>query len=398
MRLLLLLLTFVFFLPTASAQISSTRTFIFGHSLLDHRPPAIPTPSNETTVPHWVYLLAKDAGYDYAAGGQYGFLPQHERLPPIAQWGYDSVPGVWESDTEPFSAADINEVIITAGNFMQWQGPDQDYPGDPGVTPISATENILDWVGAQEEGVRFYIYENWPDMAGYLNNGFPPTSGEFTNYNDYTTGEFHDWWIIYQDALLASRPAVNVRMVPVGPILARLLSGELPVEIPLTELYEDDAPHGRATLYFLAGLITYQATFAEQASANYEVPDIVHPVIRENYTNIVSFIWEELLAFNDDAGTSRVFFDRPNSIGDSPATVSLFSVAPNPGTGRFRLTGPEGHYMFSLVDGVGREIQLKKSTGSEHYVDLGRFPPGFYSLLVQDQRSGRRETIRLVVE
>lgn len=393
MRLLfLLLISCSAFLPLTAQE---TRTFIFGHSLLDHRPPAIPTPSNETTIPHWVYLLAKEAGTDYAAGGQYGFLPQHRRVPPIAQWGYDSVPGVWESDTEPFSAADITEVIITAGNFMQWQGPDEEYPGDPGITPISATEDILDWVGEQEEDVRYYLYENWPDMAGYLNNGFPPSGDEFANYNAYTLGDFHDWWLEYQDALLVSRPEVQVRMIPVGPILARLFSGVLPTAIPLTELYEDDAPHGRASLYFLAALATYMGTFSEPAPASYEVPEIVHPVIRDNYATIVTFMWEELLAFNDDDGNSRVFFSRPNSANDYAFDVAPFTVFPNPTRAGVTLEGPAGAFTLLLTDALGRKLQEAPLQGERPFLSLAEHPAGWYFLQLRENSGKIVQVLRV---
>ena len=60
-------------------QTSDIKSFMFGHSLMDHRPPLVPTPSNETTIAHWIYLLSQEAGNTYAATGQYGFLPQHHR-------------------------------------------------------------------------------------------------------------------------------------------------------------------------------------------------------------------------------------------------------------------------------------------------------------------------------
>lgn len=292
----------------ANTQTNPLRMFIFGHSLLDHRPPINPTPSDETTVPHWLHLLSQEAGYDYFAGGQYGFLPQHANLPPISQWGYDIVAPVWESDTETFGEADINTVLITAGNFMQWQPADEDYPGNPGVSPVSATEDILDWLMDQGDNPRCYIYENWPDMAPYLGSGFPPTETEFAQYNSYTTGDFHTWWLDYQDFLLQSRPAINVRMIPVGPIMSGLHTGLLADQIPYTELYEDDAPHGRASTYFLAALITYMAIYEEPAPLTYSVPTIVHQTIRDNYSAIVNFAWSELQNFNDDMGTSRVFY------------------------------------------------------------------------------------------
>lgn len=325
MKYLLLILTFLCTCGPAQAQ-THEGLFIFGHSLIDHRPPLIPTPSNETTVPHWLYLLANEAGNSVAAGGQYGFLPQHANVPPISQWGYDLVPGVWESDTEPFSSADVSTVIITAGNFVQYQPPNEEYFGDPGVTPINATETVFDWVEAQKPGTKYYIYENWPDMAGFLANGFPPTSTEFDSYQQETLGDFHDWWITYHDALLTSRPDLNVRMIPVGPIIAKIIDGPLADQIPVTDFYEDDAPHGRPNLYFLAALITYAAIFEEQAPATYTPPDLIHPDLRNNYAAINAFIWNELHAFDTPAGDSRVFMG-----GALPFTLASFTAELNGG-------------------------------------------------------------------
>lgn len=300
----------IFSITTSVAQLDSVRMYIFGHSLLDHRPPLNPTPSDETTVPHWLHLLSEHDEVFYGATGQYGFLPQHVTLPPFSQWGYDIVPAVWDSELEPFSDADFNTVLLTAGNFIQWQGPDENYFGnDAAWTPISATDTIINWVDQQEEFINIYIYENWPDMAPYISGeGFPPTGVEFENYNNYTTGEFHDWWLEYQDSLLNSSPEINVRMIPVGPIMAQLFRDTLLTEIPILDLYEDNAPHGRPTLYFLAALITHMAIHNEIAAFDYNVPDIVHHLVEDNYEALVTYIWNELNAFNLTDGTSRVFY------------------------------------------------------------------------------------------
>ena len=310
---------FISFLLCFNLNVNSQTTinqFIFGHSLIDHRPPLIPTPSNETTVPHWIYLLAQEAGNTYTAGGKYGFLPQHATPPYFSQWGYDLVPGVWDSDNEPFSATSINSILITAGNFMQWQGPDQEYPGDPGITPINATTSVIDWTLGQKDSLRFYIYENWPDMAGYLSNGFPPTAAELVSYDNYTLGDFHDWWITYHDSVMLARPSQEVKMIPVGPLIAEILQDNAFDTISVTELYEDDAPHGRATIYFLASLITYMAIYETPAPASYTVPNIVHPDIRNSYTGIINTIWTYLQNFNAPNGDSRVFFNSGPPIAD----------------------------------------------------------------------------------
>lgn len=295
---------------TPSSPIStSLRTFIFGHSLIVHDPPSIPTPSNETTVPHWMAELAAAADFDYAVSGQYGFLPQHANLPPIAQWGFDRAEGAWESDTQSFSDANFNSILLTAGNFIQYQSGTTAYDGDnpENTTPLGATLEIFDWVDQQEPGTSIYIYENWPDMAGFLSNGVPASSMEFSNYNAYTLGEFHDWWLDYHEEIRIQRPGLNVKMVPVGPIISRLLTETELSNIPFLELYEDDAPHGRPTIYFLASLITYMSMYGVEAPIDFEVPSTVDEIVRLNYEATVDFIWTELNQFNDDQGNSLVF-------------------------------------------------------------------------------------------
>lgn len=305
----ILILAFLINSQALDAQPDTTTMYIFGHSLLDHRPPINPTPSDETTVPHWLHLLTEHENNHYKVSGQYGFLPQHANLPPFSQWGYDIVEGAWESDLEDFSEADFNKILITAGNFMQWQAPDAPYPGEGGMTPVSATEDIMDWLVLQEDEIDIYIYENWPDMAPYLSGGtFPPSDTDFENYNAYTLGAFHDWWIDYQDLLLDSRPDINIRMIPVGPIMAQLFGDTILHEIPILDLYEDDAPHGRPTAYFVASLITYMAVNDQKAAVDYSVPSIVNSIVADNYEALVDYIWNELNVFNDEDGESRVFY------------------------------------------------------------------------------------------
>ena len=377
----IILLAIACFPAFLNAQ-DTLRHFIFGHSLIDHRPPLIATPSDETTLPHWLFLLAQEAGTPYAAGGQYGFLPQHANLPPISQWGYDIVPGVWESDTEPFSAADIDQVLITAGNFMQWQGPAEPYPNEPpSLTPINATIDIADWVNQQEDSVQIYIYENWPDMAPYLSGGsFPPTPQDLSTYYNYTRGEFHDWWLEYHDSLLIARPDAKIRMIPVGPILANLLESPMLSQVPATEWYEDDAPHGRASLYFLASLITYQAMFQEKVPAGFSVPSIVRQEISSNFQAISDTIWNQLLAFNDTNGDNRVFFDSPSTHVDLPVVRSCeFGIDESS-----RLKIPAGippQTEVTLTDLNGRTIR----NGSIEEATSFSLPTGMYLLRLQTE-------------
>lgn len=286
---------------------SSLRTYIFGHSLLNHAIPTITTTPNETAVPHWLFLLSEAAGNSFSVSGQYGFLPQHDDLPPTAQWGFDIVPSAWDSDIQQFSEADFNSTLITAANFIQYQPATVNYDGDANDTsPLQSTLRIIDWLIDQEPDISIYIYENWPDMAPYIAE-FPPQNSEVDVYHQITLGDFHDWWIDYHDELLMARPDQNIRMIPVGPIIAKLLVETALCDIPLTELYEDDAPHGRPTIYFLASLITYMAMNQEQAPSNIELPSSIHSLVHENYDDTIDFIWAELESFTDGSGNSRVW-------------------------------------------------------------------------------------------
>lgn len=265
------------------------RTYIFGHSLINNN-------SGPSAIPYWLTQLARAGEKRFAFAGQYGFLWQHvDNLPPTAQWQFNGAPSFWNHDTQSFAAANFNAVLLTPANFIQWQAPTIVDRGASN-SPVGNTLDIIDWVTAQEPGIDIYIYENWPDMSGYLADGkFPPTKAEFAAYNAYTLGPFRDWWAAYDAALSKARPNVNIVSIPVGPTIAKMLTRTTLLSgIPVTDLYYDDAPHGTPTLYFLASLVTYAGMYETPPPRGFAVPRSIHPVVRKNYADIVRFIAAEL--------------------------------------------------------------------------------------------------------
>lgn len=287
------------------------RNFIFGHSLINHEfEVEPPVPSQETSVPHWLYQLATHAGKEYAASGQYGFLPQHRNVPPIAQWGFDIVPFAWDSDNVPFADADFTDILITPGNFIQWQPPTENYFNET-FSPIEATTDIIAWSLEQEPGMDIYLYENWPDMAPFLGSGIPPTESEWQAYNDYLQGDFHQWNLDYRNGVQATFPDDCVKMIPVGPAISDVLLSEPFASIPFDDLYEDDAPHGRPTLYFLAAIATYMAYYEERPPLDYDPEQIIHSIVRDNYELAVDIIWQRLVT------EGEVFCTQPTAVDDA---------------------------------------------------------------------------------
>jgi len=379
---------FLLFVQSLFAQTDSIRMFMFGHSLVNYESNL--TTNNEGAIAHWVYKFAAHDDQYFAATGQFGFLPQHANLPPTSQWGFAEVPTVWESDYEPFSAANFDQVLITAANFAQWQSSNQDYPTEPGISPLSATQTIIDWINDEEENVAFYIYENWPDMAPYLNGDFPPSQTQFDAYNTYTQGEFHDWWIEYQDFLMQSHEASNVRMIPVGPIIARIHEQLLANQIPLDELYEDDAPHGRSSTYFLASMITYMAIFEKPVRADFDIPRSIHPAIANQFENIIAFIFNELLNFNFQNGDSRVFQNNPSTSNFDPTDNKSpqISVFPNPTFGSLQIK-VTSNCQLSIIDLFGKPIFVKiLNSNSSLNIDISNWSAGTYLLKYQNLQSG----------
>ncbi|MGH1346822.1 MAG: T9SS C-terminal target domain-containing protein [Nannocystales bacterium] len=279
------------------------RNYIFGHSLILH--------SSTANVPRWIDDIAEASGYGYSMSGRYGFADTHANdLPPVPQWGIDGVDAAWNDDDGiGFGDVDFNTVLFTEANFRQYFPPTEPEPDLGGPTSVGSTLTVFDWVENAEPGVRFIVYENWPDMGPYTDADFEttqPTEAELAAYWAYTAGDFHQWWLDYHDALLAERPELTIHMVPVGPVLAELLTGPLS-DIPPEVLYEDNAPHGRESLYFLAGLVTSMAMYAGPPPASYQPPEEIDVRIRERYSEIVETIWAQLLAFEDGSGARRAF-------------------------------------------------------------------------------------------
>jgi len=296
-------------------KVTDVQLYTFAHSLIDHRPPLIATPDDETTILYWMYDIAQNASKTFATTGQFGQLPNHvDNLPPNSDLGYNVVPNSWDESQNSFANSNLNTVMLTVANFIQYEPPSNPDPTDQMARSIiENTETLFDWTNTEIPNMRYYIYGNWPEMD--LQNAYPPTlplQSEIDDFHDITigtTGNFAKWWEDYQDLIVASRPELDTRLIPVGMIMSKILRDVIPNQIPFDELYEDSAPHGRANLYFLAGMVTYMAMYEENIPVNYMPSTLISPAIRNNIETIRNFVWEELNNFNFPNGDSRVFYN-----------------------------------------------------------------------------------------
>lgn len=302
--------------PVIAADINQ---YIFGHSLINHA-----SGNANTVVPYWLDQFATAAGTSYSMSGRFGQLEQHvENLPPEPTWPwrFPTITPGFPNNSGTFADADFNSVMITPANFIQRLDPN-----DPiYVLPESAVEytlTIIDWAVATEPDVTIHIYEHWPDMRRVIDDDvFPPTAAEFEDYHALMLGEHKTWFNDYVAALQAARPAITIELIPVGSKLTELLTTTPLSAIPATDLYEDIAPHGLPTIYFLSALVTYHHLYGEVPPSDFTVPASVHPLVADNFTAILDTI----------IGTSEA------RLQDHPVYIAAYELGVN-GEGCPRIT------------------------------------------------------------
>ncbi len=274
---------------TLAQESKPVRAYIFGNSLIHHL-----SDSSLTNVPVWLDRMAKADGRSFGVDGQWGFLRDFSRtLPPIANWSFSGVRGVWNPEGGDFGGAGFTAVLINPANFIQYQPPDAPFDGGDGqASPVSETLRVFDWTRAQDPNLRHYIYEGWAEMAGVAGR-FPPSDRALRRYHAFNQGDYHNWYQAYLDAVRTERPDLDVQLIPVASEMSRLLAAEPLNQIPVTALYSDDAPHGTDTLYLLAAMITYAAVFEAEPPA-LDLPDSIHSVFRDAYAATAKAIWTRI--------------------------------------------------------------------------------------------------------
>ncbi|UYV38723.1 calcium-binding protein [Rhodobacteraceae bacterium D3-12] len=83
-------------------------------------------------------------------------------------------------------------------------------------------------------------------------------------------------------------------MIPVAKILSELFSEGPIAGIDPRLLYVDGDPHGTATLYLLAGMVTYSALYGEPAPVGLDLGESIAPDVRRAYPLLAQEIWKKL--------------------------------------------------------------------------------------------------------
>lgn len=266
------------------AEAADRKVYFFGNSLIHHL-----SDSDETTVPHWLALMAREGGHGFKANGQWGFLRDFARPgAPKPNWSFAKVRSAWRQGSVAFADVGWDAIVVNPANFIQYQSPDTPYDGDnpDGASPLSAMLALIDAHGV----APIYLYEGWSEMA----SGFPPSKRQFRKYNTYNAGPYHAWYEALVSSIRTARPDTEITLIPVASVLAELFTEGQIAGIDPTLLYVDADPHGTPTLYLLAAMITYSALYNEPAPIGVDLSENIAPELRRAYPLVAQEIWRKL--------------------------------------------------------------------------------------------------------
>lgn len=271
-------------LPARAAD--GLKLHIFGNSLVHHL-----SDSDETTVPHWLAFFARASGKAFAADGQWGFLRNFVNDGPKPQWSFGEVEPAWRPQHLSFQEVGHDAIMINPANFIQYQGPVEPYDGEnpTGASPVSATLAVID----KTQPKRLVIYEGWADMASFTRS-FPPSDRNMRRYIRHNAEDYHAWYETYLKAVQAARPDTQIELLPVARVLSVLLNDGVLADLSAKDLFIDKSPHGTATLYFLAGAISYVGLFQSPLPETVDIPDTVHPSVRSRFAEVAKVVQDEL--------------------------------------------------------------------------------------------------------
>jgi hypothetical protein len=256
-----------------------------------------------TSTGNWVRRLADQApngGNTYTLGWQFGFAAPGgwTTLPRSGQ--QEVAPNVYINDAgNPAwtGATNIEVVELVPDNFFGPLVP----PNQPNVEGWTYTTRFLfhidNWEANAPNPNRVYaIHGGWPLLSGNYGSVAGQTPTQRAAYIAHALGTYQAWLDSLTSLLQAARPGLNI--VQYGINRASMLAWRDTVvnTIPIATLFEDNAPHGRSTMYFLNAVANYIELFNEKPPANFVFQPSwnVSSVVTSNYQAIVDYIWSVL--------------------------------------------------------------------------------------------------------
>jgi hypothetical protein len=297
-------------IPTGDSKPLTTESYfhVFGNSTFTYDGGSPAPATSYTRAGEWLGLLAGASSRKSVGSYTFGFYDTWNAY----NWG-SPASGVQISgnysigNTEPWTGditnSNYTDFINMPSNFFGDEMGQQPF-NSPVTTVVTRINNLIDNINSVHADVNHILYAHWAD-AGPYSVASTNTRADFTIYNNSQLGDYLDWFIEAQDAVIAGgRP---MRMFPVGAIIAWLFENESYLQsLNFYDVYGDDAPHGSENIYLLVAMICYRCIYGSG-------PDLAAFTIPPAATQIRSEISNNLPAI-DAAIRDRLIFHRANGV------------------------------------------------------------------------------------
>ena len=276
--------------PNPVPTVDERNIMVFGHSLFDHGLFG----SNEFTKTGWAMGDMSRQSFNFISIGLIFNQLRDQTIPPpygsLTIFGTNQI-DPWPNAGDAWDVVGWDDALLMASNFEQET-----------KTPATfATESdpVLDYIDTNSPSTNQIIYEHWAESSQYgipVLNDNEMTPANWLLYKDLHRdgGDYHTWHVDYQDAIQTN--GYTIFMIPVGPIIFDALQTEAYLSaIEFEDLFVDEAPHGNANMYFLAGLVTYIAMFGAPNTAFAPMHSAqLNSAITNNVSSLIPFIESRL--------------------------------------------------------------------------------------------------------
>jgi hypothetical protein len=264
-----------------------------------------------TSVGNWLHRMAQQApngGHDIGVCGSF-HSPRQTPAPPYMHVVDDEVPYRHMNNYEFVwtGANQMDAMFWVPDNFESFQH-DPDAITGFGAPSAQAlfTALIQAWeTNAPKVGRHYAIYNSfdhlaWTGRPGHQDEDVSAlTPAHIATWINHSLTVYAPWFDLLVSRVQATYPSLDIRLYDVCRPLVLAMRDTAVGDVPITEMFEDYAPHGRATCYFVVAIAQYIHFFGEKPPANLQFnwPDQadptrrVHAAVVNNYQSIVDYIW-----------------------------------------------------------------------------------------------------------
>jgi|GEM_PF-2119130 hypothetical protein len=372
-----------------TAGIDSVHMYYYKNSLYNHLETANNDANSSTNIGNWIARMASADTLPKKAtlGSVFGFFHQWT-VPPRANNFHSeiSTPHIPKWNATWTGAEKIDFVGFVPDNF-DGQGFD---PADTTNMGDAYERKLLYLIDQWEENAsndnrRYVLYAGWPNLNGYGGTNADPstiTPTQFSNWRAFGLGSYQNWMELLVTRLSNARPLIDIRLHNINKVLLMCHENTLVGDIPPEMLFEDLAPHGRSTWYFLAAVAEYIELYNEKPPMNFVFNPNWNVDVRvtSNYQTLVDYIWGVL---KDDVTLSSF---------NEKEIQKPIRIYPNPANDKIYIHTTESEFEIEISNTFGQVIISEFNT---KIISINQLPAGTY--FVQLRSSSYLEKSTLII-